>query len=225
MIKLTNRIFENCDPSLLDTRSRLNLRIIHEVVDLSHSHSTHIHKEDEPQKHQIMFRRHPQHKLQIKRIQLRQQELQINQRKWHHFSFKIIMQWLHVLLMWLTMKIIPNTASHLRRLDAGRHSNFTQLYGVNWKAIRLIFPLKHKIAECQNSSDSHNSLDIFSEGYSVFTCMLGCSTIPATDMASWRANRESSCHSICPTRYTATHPWSTAAGESHFMRICFICPL
>lgn len=42
----------------------------------------------------------------------------------------------------LTIKMMPNTASQRRTVEAGFHSNFTQLYGVNWKAIRLIFPLR-----------------------------------------------------------------------------------
>lgn len=46
----------------------------------------------------------------------------------------------------LTMNMMPNTASQRRRLDAGFHSNFTQLYGVNWKAIRLILPLRNNDA-------------------------------------------------------------------------------
>lgn len=37
--------------------------------------------------------------------------------------------------------MMPNTASQRRRFEAGFHSNFTQLYGVNWNAIRFIFPL------------------------------------------------------------------------------------
>lgn len=44
----------------------------------------------------------------------------------------------------LTTKIMPQTASHLRKLDAGFHSNLTQLYGVNWKTILFILPLKGK---------------------------------------------------------------------------------
>lgn len=42
----------------------------------------------------------------------------------------------------LTTKMMPQTASHLRRLDAGFHSNFTQLYGVNWNTILFILPLQ-----------------------------------------------------------------------------------
>lgn len=44
----------------------------------------------------------------------------------------------------LTTKIMPQTASHLRKLDAGFHSNLTQLYGVNWKTILFILPLKER---------------------------------------------------------------------------------
>lgn len=39
---------------------------------------------------------------------------------------------------------MPQTASHLRKLDAGFHSNLTQLYGVNWKTILFILPLKER---------------------------------------------------------------------------------
>lgn len=50
-----------------------------------------------------------------------------------------------------TMKMIPNTASQRRRLEAGFHSNFTQLYGVNWKAIRFIFPLRERERESRDA--------------------------------------------------------------------------
>lgn len=43
------------------------------------------------------------------------------------------------------MKIIPNTASQRRRSEAGLHSNLAQLYGVNWNAMRFIFPLEGKV--------------------------------------------------------------------------------
>lgn len=45
----------------------------------------------------------------------------------------------------LTIKMIPRTANQRRTVDAGFHSNFTQLYGVNWNAIRFIFPLEEHI--------------------------------------------------------------------------------
>ncbi|KAK2081149.1 hypothetical protein P7K49_040264 [Saguinus oedipus] len=50
-------------------------RVIHEVVDLTHGHATHVHEEDEPQEDQVVLRGHPQHKLQVERVQFRQQEL------------------------------------------------------------------------------------------------------------------------------------------------------
>lgn len=43
--------------------------------------------------------------------------------------------------------MIPKTASQRRTVDAGFHSNFTQLYGVNWNAIRLIFPLREDVRD------------------------------------------------------------------------------
>lgn len=49
--------------------------------------------------------------------------------------------WFPFLIILLTIKMMPNTASQRRTVEAGFHSNFTQLYGVNWNAIRFIFPL------------------------------------------------------------------------------------
>lgn len=43
----------------------------------------------------------------------------------------------------------------------------------------------------------------------IFTCMLGYSTIPATDTVSWTASRGSSCHNKCPSHCIPKHPWST----------------
>lgn len=57
-----------------DSRS-LYSRVVHEVVDLPHGDSAHVDEEDEPQQHQVVFRRHPQHELQVEGVQLGQQEL------------------------------------------------------------------------------------------------------------------------------------------------------
>lgn len=56
------------------------------------------------------------------------------------------------------MKMMPNTASQRRRLDAGFHSNFTQLYGVNWKAMRFILPLKEEESELIKTHNSDSFL-------------------------------------------------------------------
>ena len=53
-----------------------NSRVIHEVIDFPHCHASNIHKKDETQKHQVVLWRHPQHKLQVEGIQLRQEELE-----------------------------------------------------------------------------------------------------------------------------------------------------
>lgn len=47
---------------------RTNSRVIHEVVDFPHGHTSNVHKEDKTQQHKVVFRRHPQHKLQVEGI-------------------------------------------------------------------------------------------------------------------------------------------------------------
>lgn len=51
------------------------LRVVHEVVDLPHSHTSHIDKKDESQQDQVVFWWHPKDKLQVERVQLCQQKL------------------------------------------------------------------------------------------------------------------------------------------------------
>lgn len=58
----------------------------------------------------------------------------------------------------LTIKIIPKTANQRRTVDAGFHSNFTQLYGVNWNAIRFIFPLTEHIRNSDEKLTIQTSL-------------------------------------------------------------------
>lgn len=50
-------------------------RVIHEVVDLPHGHAPYIDKKHEAEQHQIVFRGHPQNKLQVEGVQLCQEEL------------------------------------------------------------------------------------------------------------------------------------------------------
>lgn len=60
---------------------RRHLRVIHEVVDLPHGHAPHVDEEDEAQQHQVVFWRHPQHKLQVEGVELSQQELRRRKRR------------------------------------------------------------------------------------------------------------------------------------------------
>lgn len=53
-----------------------NSRVIHEVIDFPHGYTSDIHKKDETEKYQVVFWRHPQHKLQVEGIELRQKELE-----------------------------------------------------------------------------------------------------------------------------------------------------
>lgn len=53
-----------------------NSRVIHKVVDFPHGDASNVHEEDETEKHQVVFWRHPQHKLQVEGIELCQKELQ-----------------------------------------------------------------------------------------------------------------------------------------------------
>lgn len=55
---------------------RTNSRVVHEVVDLPHGHASHVHEEDQTEQHQVVLWRHPQHKLQVEGIELRQKELE-----------------------------------------------------------------------------------------------------------------------------------------------------
>lgn len=89
-----------------------------------------------------MLRGHPQHKLQVEGVQLRQEELRQQQMKGILALAEVMYHsWFPLLIILLTIKMMPNTASQRRTVEAGFHSNFTQLYGVNWNAIRFIFPL------------------------------------------------------------------------------------
>lgn len=56
-------------------------RVIHEVVDFPHGYASHVDKKDKAEKHQVVFRRHPQHELQVESVQLRQEELRSAQIK------------------------------------------------------------------------------------------------------------------------------------------------
>lgn len=53
-----------------------NSRVIHEVIDFPHGYTSDVHEKDETEKHQVVFWRHPQHKLQVEGIELRQKELE-----------------------------------------------------------------------------------------------------------------------------------------------------
>lgn len=63
------------------------------------------------------------------------------------FVFGCSFKYIKMVWLILTIKMIPKTASQRRTVDAGFHSNFTQLYGVNWNAIRLIFPLRKHVRD------------------------------------------------------------------------------
>lgn len=56
-----------------------NSRVIHEVVDFPHGDASDVHEKDEAEEHQVVFWRHPQHKLQVERVELCQKELQREQ--------------------------------------------------------------------------------------------------------------------------------------------------
>lgn len=87
-------------------------------------------------------------------------------------------------LFWLTMNMMPKTASHRRRLEAGFHSNFTQLYGVNWKAIRFIFPLSQshvrplRRTTPPNSHSKGHGLNIWRFTTAFTMSLLVCRNIP-----------------------------------------------
>ena len=61
-------------------RSLGDLRVVHEVIDLPHGHAPHVDEEDESQQHQVVFRGHPQNKLQVEGVELGQQELRTQTR-------------------------------------------------------------------------------------------------------------------------------------------------
>lgn len=106
-----------------------HLRVIHEVVDLPHGHAPHVDEEDEAQQHQVVFWRHPQYKLQVEGVQLGQQELRRRRktRNPSHIGNTISSTSSTSTTSQPTMKMMPSTASQRRTVDAGFHSNLTQL--------------------------------------------------------------------------------------------------
>lgn len=105
-----------------------HLRVIHEVVDLPHGHAPHVDEEDEAQQHQVVFWRHPQYKLQVEGVQLGQQELRRRKtRNPSHISNTSSSTSSTSATSQPTMKMMPSTASQRRTVDAGFHSNLTQL--------------------------------------------------------------------------------------------------
>lgn len=110
-----------------------NLRVIHEVVDLPHGHAPHVDEEDKTQQHQVVFWRHPQYELQVEGVQLGQQELR--RRRMRRNSSHIrntsttssTSNSITSSTSQPTMKMMPSTASQRRTVDAGFHSNLTQL--------------------------------------------------------------------------------------------------
>lgn len=62
-------------PDEVEASRHCNSRVIHEVIDFPHGYTSDVDKKDQAEQHEVVFRRHPQHKLQVEGVELCQEEL------------------------------------------------------------------------------------------------------------------------------------------------------